>query len=251
MNTHETNKLGSVPPKALQSIMDWLLLNDDELMDACLDFLYQYTAVVSNLDILLDATRVDQLVSHLIRLLSHGAKRVQKDHIISQEHHVFDQPSEEVHQIPRDLLEKLVVTEEPERCYAWLRCLFEEDPDSQITQIAIWQAYNTAFLEPLKQSKKSMINAAEFIRNISQVYNSAGAQIVRDRGPGGEVQRFIIKEDTATPPPGQHRRRGLLPLQLESLPRPAREVRRLVPHSQPDGRAYPRGPSQRASRRRE
>ena len=201
MNTQETNKLGAVPPRALQNITDWLLLNDDELMDACLDFLYQYTAVVANLDLLLEATRVDQLVSHLIRLLSHGAKRVQKDHIISQEHHVFDQPSEEVQQIPRDLLERLVTTEEPERCYAWLRCLFEEEPESQITQIAIWQAYNTAFLEPLKKSNRSMINAAEFIRNISQVYSSAGAQIVRDRGPEGEVQRFIIKGIRPRPHP--------------------------------------------------
>ncbi|KAH8897077.1 hypothetical protein GQ53DRAFT_679690 [Thozetella sp. PMI_491] len=195
MNKEETNKLSSVPREALRNITDWLLLNDDELMDACLDFLYQYTAVVSNLDTLVEAIRIDHLVSHLIRLLSHGAKRVQKELTISQEDpHVYDQPSEEVHHIPRDLLEELVATEEPERCYAWLRCLFEEDAESHITQIAIWQAYNTAFLEPLKKSNKSMINAAEFIRNISQVYSSAGAQIVRDRGPdGNEVQRFIIK----------------------------------------------------------
>ncbi|KAK2074743.1 hypothetical protein P8C59_008926 [Phyllachora maydis] len=164
----ETNKLDAVPSSALRNIMEWLLLNDDELMDACLDFLYQYTAVVSNLEVLLQTTSLEHLVGHLVRLMSHGAKKVHKDLIVSPEKQIPSRASDEVVPIPKDLLDRLLAMDEPERCYSWLRCLFEEDPDSQITQIAIWQAYNTAFLEPLKKGGRTMINAAEFIRNISQ-----------------------------------------------------------------------------------
>ncbi|KAK0641211.1 hypothetical protein B0T16DRAFT_357665 [Cercophora newfieldiana] len=193
----ETNKLSGVPPSVLRNLMDWLLLNDDELMDACLDFLYQYTAIVSNLDTLLQATNMEHLVSQLVRLLSHGAKRGTREWVVSDASLRYDnednKSSDEVHSIPKDLLERLLAMEEPERCYQWLRCFFEEDPESNVTQIAVWQAYNNAFLEPLKKKGRGMINAAEFIRNISTVYQAAGAQIVREVTPQGEQQRFIIR----------------------------------------------------------
>lgn len=200
MSHTETNKLSGVPQDILQRLMDWLLLNDDELMDACLDFLYQYTAVVANMETLLQATNVEHLVMQLVRLLSHGAKRVTREIVVNEAHVVYDPPSENVIPIPRDLLERLLAMEEPERCYAWIRCFFEEDPESQITQIAIWQAYNTAFLEPLKRKNRNMINAAEFIRNINTVYQTAGAQIVKGEGPQ-EGQKFVIKGIRPRPSP--------------------------------------------------
>jgi chromatin structure-remodeling complex subunit RSC9 len=187
----ETNKLGDVPPTTLQSLMDWLMLNDDELVDACLDFLYQYTAVVSNLDVMLEGTKVEHLVVHLVRLLSHGAKRYQRDIVVSEARLVYEPASEQVVPIPRDLQERLLAMEEPERCFAWLRCFFEEDPEAQITQIAIWQAYNASFLESLKRIGRTMINAPEFIRHISTVYSNAGAQVIREAN--GESQKFIMR----------------------------------------------------------
>ncbi len=96
--------------------------------------------------------------------------------------------------MPQDLLHRLVATDEPERCYTWLRCFFEEDPDSSITQIAIWQAYQSAFHQIIQQHGKVMLGAADFIRNVTSVYHSASAQIQREQGEGGtEVQKFIIK----------------------------------------------------------
>ena len=189
----ETNKLGGVPASTLQSLMDWLLLNDDELVDACLDFLYQYTAVVANLDVMLEGTNVEHLVVHLVRLLSHGAKRSYREILVSEARLAYEPVAcEQVIPIPKDLQERLLAMEEPERCFEWLRCFFEEDPESQITQIAIWQAYNTAFLESLKMMGRPMINAPEFIRHISTVYQSAGAQVVRE-GANGESQKFIMR----------------------------------------------------------
>ncbi|AEO58803.1 hypothetical protein MYCTH_2306410 [Thermothelomyces thermophilus ATCC 42464] len=187
----ETNQLGGVPPAILQSLIDWLMLNDDELVDAILDFLYQYTAVVSNLDVMLEGTNVEHLVVHLVRLLSHGAKRSQREVVLSEARLAYEPASEHVIPIPKDLQERLLAMEEPERCYAWLRCFFEEDPEAQITQIAIWQAYNAAFLESLKRMGRTMINAPEFIRHISTVYQNAGAQVVREAN--GESQKFIMR----------------------------------------------------------
>jgi chromatin structure-remodeling complex subunit RSC9 len=188
----QTNKLNGVPAATLQRLIDWLLLNDDELVDACLDFLYQYTAEVSNMDVLLEGTNVEHLVAHLVRLLSHGAKRTQKEYVLSEAQVSYVPATENVVPIPKDLQEQLLALEEPERCFAWLRCFFEEDPEAQITQIAIWQAYNAAFLDQLKRMGRPMINAPEFIRHISTVYQSAGAQVIRE-GANGEIQKFIMR----------------------------------------------------------
>ncbi|OAA61092.1 chromatin remodeling complex subunit [Niveomyces insectorum RCEF 264] len=191
MNMTQLNRLGRVPPSVLQSVTNWLLLNDDELMDACLDFLYQYTAAASNVERLLRSVQTDRLVSHLVRLLSHGARRSYKELVLRPERKL--PPTEDVLPLPPDLLARLVATDEPERCYTWLRCFFEEDPDASITQIAIWQAYQSSFLQAVQQSGRTMLGAAEFIRNVTHVYHAAGAQIQKEQTPQGEVQKFIIK----------------------------------------------------------
>ncbi|KAI1498797.1 hypothetical protein F5X99DRAFT_311401 [Biscogniauxia marginata] len=187
MNLEATNKLQNVPPVVLQNIMNWLLLNDEELMDACLDFLYQYTAVVVNVESLLKAVDMEHVVPHLVRLLAHGAKRVKEERILEPERKA--PCSEEVASLPQELQEKLTSTDEPQRCFHWLQSLFEEDPESHITQIAIWQAYQGSF-GALAGGTRNTLSAADFIRNVSHVFSNARAQIIR--GPG-EVQRFIIE----------------------------------------------------------
>ncbi|KAI0483628.1 arid/bright DNA binding domain-containing protein [Xylaria cf. heliscus] len=186
MNLEATNKLQGVPAVVLQNIMNWLLLNDEELMDACLDFLYQYTAVVANVESLLEAVNMENVVPHLVRLLAHGAKRVKEEKILQPEKKELC--TEEVPPLPFDLHEKLRNTDEPTRCFQWLKTLFEEDAESHITQIAIWQAYQGSF--GALAGVRSNLSAADFIRNVSHVFANARAQIIR--GPG-EVQRFIIE----------------------------------------------------------
>ncbi|KAI1325063.1 hypothetical protein F5Y16DRAFT_281339 [Xylariaceae sp. FL0255] len=187
MNLEATNKLQDVPPLVLQNIMNWLLLNDEELMDACLDFLYQYTAVVANVESLLTAVNMENVVPHLVRLLAHGAKRVKEERVLEPEKKA--PCTEDVPPLPADLHEKLTNTGEPDRCFSWLQSLFEEDAESHITQIAIWQAYQGSF-GALASGVRNTLSAADFIRNVSHVFVNARAQIIR--GPG-EVQRFIIE----------------------------------------------------------
>lgn len=191
INMAETNQLHEVPSSILQNIMDWLLLNDDEMIDACLDFLYTYTAPVINVETILKDINSGHLVNHLVRLLSHGAKKYQREVVLEKETKL---PSTDyVQPVPEDLRQQLLGMEEPERCHAWLKCLFEEDPESAITQIAIWQAFQSALSFPLQQMSRPMMGAAEFIRNVSHVFTHAGAQIVKEQGERGEIQRFIIK----------------------------------------------------------
>ncbi|KAI0477638.1 hypothetical protein GGR56DRAFT_638124 [Xylariaceae sp. FL0804] len=187
MNLAETNRLEKVPPRALQNIMHWLLLNDEELMDACLDFLYQYTAVVVNVETLLRAVDMEHVVPHLVRLLAHGAKRVREEKVLEPERKA--PCSEQVAPLPQDLQELFTNTDEPQRCFHWLQSLFEEDSESHITQIAIWQAYQASF-GALAAGTRNTLSAADFIRNVSHVFGGARAQIIR--GPG-EVHRFIIE----------------------------------------------------------
>ncbi|TGJ88581.1 hypothetical protein E0Z10_g203 [Xylaria hypoxylon] len=200
MNLDATNKLQNVPVIVLQNIINWLLLNDEELMDACLDFLYQYTAVVANVESLLAAVNMENVVPHLVRLLAHGAKRVKEEKVLEPEKKALC--TEEVPPLPFDLHEKLRNTDEPTRCFQWLKILFEEDAESHITQIAIWQAYQGSF--GAHAGVRSNLSAADFIRNVSHVFANARAQIIR--GPG-EVQRFIIEGIRARTAPSHYETR--------------------------------------------
>ncbi|CAG9943876.1 unnamed protein product [Clonostachys rosea f. rosea IK726] len=197
MNLEATNKLQNVPQDVLQRIAHWLLLNDDELMDACLDFLYQYTAVVPNVDNLIRSMPLQNLVEHLVRLLSHGARKVQKEVVLVPEQRL---PSrDDIAPIPEDLLQEMLKLEEPDRVHRWVQCFFEEDGGSFVTQLAAWQAYQTAFVGPLKAIGQPLITPADFIRNSTSVYKDSNAQILRE--PGDPQQKFIIHGLRARPRP--------------------------------------------------
>lgn len=197
VNLEAANRLDKVPGDVIQRIISWLLLNDDELTDACLDFLYQYTAVVPNVDHMLQAIQPEVLVDQLIRLLSHGARKVTRDYILAAEKR---QPSHsDIALMPKDLLEEIIQLEEPERVHQWVKCFFEEDSNSFVTQLAAWQAYQNAFVVPLKSIGQSMITPADFIRNSTAVYQGSNAQVLRE--PGDGQQKFIIHGIRARPRP--------------------------------------------------
>ncbi|KAJ2969865.1 hypothetical protein NQ176_g8453 [Zarea fungicola] len=197
MNLDATNQLREVPGDVLQRITSWLLLNDDELIDACLDFLYQYTAVVPNLENLMRSTHPEALVDQLVRLLAHGARKLQYDLILAPEQRL---PSrDEVAPMPDDLLEEMLRLDEPDRVHQWVKSFFEEDSSSFVTQLAAWQAYQSAFSVPLKNIQQQMITPADFIRNSTAVYKGSNAQVRRE--PENGAQKFIIHGIRARPNP--------------------------------------------------
>ncbi|KAF7560586.1 hypothetical protein G7046_g3551 [Stylonectria norvegica] len=197
MNLEATNKLGGVSPTILDRIASWLLLNDDELIDACLDFLYQYTAVVPNVDSLVRALTPENLVDHLVRLLAHGARKVQREFILVPEQKL--PARDEIAPMPSDLLAEMLKLEEPDRVHRWVKCFFEEDNESFVTQLAAWQAYQNAFVSPLKALGQPLITPADFIRNSTSVYKDSNAQVLRE--PGDPQQKFIIHGIRARPRP--------------------------------------------------
>lgn len=187
MNLEENNLLKGVPKEIIQNIMDWTLLNDEDLVSSCLDFLYQYTAVVDNVDFVISELQVDPLVNQLVRLLMHGAKTYESKMSLGREYKI--PPPVDIAPLPQELLSELLKLEEPERSSQWLRCLFEEDAEAHITQIALWQAYQACFNPTIAETGVQLLPAADFIKNVSTTFAEKAAAQVQ----AGPVQKFIIK----------------------------------------------------------
>ena len=192
LQLEETNKLQNMPVDMLETMMQWCFLDDDVLVGACLDFFYQYTAIPENVGILLKASKEGQLaleafVQQLARLLLHDAKEVKSMRETSPAKTI--PPATEILQVPQDLLEQLANIAEPERSSSWLRCCFEEDKDSEMTQISLWQAYQNRFQHVSNNTNKPMLAAADFIKRISETFKSANAQVLQNQVP----PKFIIK----------------------------------------------------------
>lgn len=185
MNLDESNRLKGVPISAIQRICEWILLDDEELVHACLDFLYQFTAVPDNVEYLLTHMPLEPLITQLVRLLLFNARPITTKRLLTPA--VPPVPATEIPSLPLDLLEQVLTSDEPDRSSHWLRACFEEDADSDITQIALWQAYQARFSE-FSSPQTALLPAAEFIKNVSTTFSGANAQVINGPNP-----KFIIK----------------------------------------------------------
>ncbi|MCJ1392901.1 Chromatin structure-remodeling complex protein rsc9 [Xylographa bjoerkii] len=190
MNLEDSNRLQGVPLSAIRLLCEWTLLDDEELVAACLDFFYQFTAMSENVAFLLTHTAdgtlsLHPLISQLGRLLLHNSQESYSKRLVSQP--VPVKPATEIPTLPNDLLEQIMKYSEPDRSSHWLRACFEEDPESDITQIALWQAYQARFTR-LSTAQNPLLAAAEFIKNVSTTFPTANAQVISGVNP-----RFIIK----------------------------------------------------------
>lgn len=183
-------RLEGVPIRTVQKMCEWMLVEDEELRSACLDFLYLYTAAPENIETLLHHTDAQGLVKQLTRLLLHGARvdDMKPPPKMTSKPSVSATPAEEVAipKISQDLIDQLLVYDEPERSSQWLRSCFEEDPLGEITQIALWQAYQIPFAPYGNQ--RPLLPAKDFITNVSNTFTNASAQVMNGNPP-----RFVIK----------------------------------------------------------
>lgn len=186
MELEESNRLQSVPISKIRIVMNWTLLEmDRELLAATLDFLYQYTAVPDNIEDLLKHLQIQtSLVPRLTNLLLFDCAHVQNTHVDQEEKRGPAPVS--IPTAPSDLVLELLKYPEPERSSRWLRSCFVEDDGCEITQIALWQAYQNHFAD--SRVGGSMLPAAEFIKNVSSTFSNAQAQVVNGPSP-----KFIIK----------------------------------------------------------
>ncbi len=92
--------------------------------------------------------------------------------------------------IDNDLLLKFQGHDEPHRSGIWLRAVFEEDADSEITQMAVYRAYEACFND-YRTSPDTLLPAAELIKHVSVVFPDAEPQFYP--GAEGSDKNFTIK----------------------------------------------------------
>ena len=188
MNLEDTNLLQGVPVSVIKRICEWILLDDEDFVSACLDFLYQFTAVPENVGVLLansTDTSLPSFLGQLTRLLQYYAHT---EHIkVEATKPIAATSATDIPNVPQDLMDQFLKYEEPDRSNHWLKAVFEEDAESDITQIALWQAYQARFAEYTSPTTQ-LLPAAEFIKNVSTIFAGANAQVVN-----GVNHKFIIK----------------------------------------------------------
>lgn len=188
MNLDDTNLLKGVPVSVLKRICEWTLLDDEDFVSTCLDFLYQFTAVPENVGFLLsnsDELSLPSFLGQLTRLLQYQA---QTEYLKSKAtDSIVAASATEIPNVPQDLIDQFLKYEEPDRSNHWLKAVFEEDAESDITQIALWQAYQARFSDYTSPATQ-LLPAAEFIKNVSTIFAGANAQVVN-----GVNHKFIIK----------------------------------------------------------
>ncbi|EOA91880.1 Chromatin structure-remodeling complex protein rsc9 [Exserohilum turcicum] len=180
MNLEATNKLTKVPTKTLKSICDWLLVEDEDLRIACLDFLYLFTGFPDNVETLVHEVDIEGVIKQLVRLLQYGAI-VYEERRTTPKIAKSSTPPENAPKLSSAIIDHLVTLDEPERSSQWLRTCFEEDPAGEITQIQLWSAYNAAFSEHMTHnpaSFKALMPAKDFITNVSTTFGGASAQVL-------------------------------------------------------------------------
>ena len=190
MNLEEPNRLKDVPFKVLTLLMEWTYLDDEELVGACLDFFYQYTAIPDNVALLINGVTTGTLplcpfILQLSRLLMYNAHAVQQKRLVAPA--IPATCATEIPEIPDDMIESIMDVLEPERSQLWLATCFEVDAESEITQIALWQAYQGRFT-PFSNPTRPLLAAADFIKGVSSAFPTANAQVISGPNP-----RFIIK----------------------------------------------------------
>ncbi len=184
IDTPEIHRLTDIPIATVNQLFNFTLLDDDLLMETTLDFLYEYTAMPENNTELLTKIPwlLPRMVGRLTSLLLHESITREESIIARQPAKTSPLPCP-VPTIANELYVELLRYHEPERSSRWLRCCFEESPNDDITQIAIWQAYQQRFVQ------HNPIPAADFIKNVSTTFSTAQAQVINS-----PVQaRFIIK----------------------------------------------------------
>ncbi|PWY78314.1 putative chromatin remodeling complex subunit [Aspergillus heteromorphus CBS 117.55] len=178
-----------MPKQTLQQLYFHTLLDlDKDVLSGALDFWYQYTLSRENIETMLEIFDFPSVFApRMIALLTYEARPSKKETVL-QEEKVAPPPSE-IPRVPAELLKDLMELQEPERSSRWLRCCFVEDAECEITQIALWQAYQSRFADP-RVPGGGVLPAAEFIKNVSTTFTNAQAQVIN--GPGAAT-RFIIK----------------------------------------------------------
>jgi len=94
------------------------MLEDDDLVSACLDFLYQYTSNDENVQNLLRPSEGYALIRHLVRLMIYqGITGEQLVYIKAMKKN--RPPVHDIPHLPQEIVKDLLTYSEPERATKW------------------------------------------------------------------------------------------------------------------------------------
>jgi chromatin structure-remodeling complex subunit RSC9 len=181
----------AIPRKTIICLLDLLFVEDEELIGATLDFLYQYTAHGSNVSRLLNSNMTVPRIfgTHLVRLLTWGMPDPQMDYIRLPRRTKKKAP-ENPPVISEAILAELLDLQEPDRATHWIRTAYEDDADGEVTQISLWKAYESQFEQHARTHGRRLLPAVDFIKNVTSAFKTSAAMVVNL--PDGS-KRFIIK----------------------------------------------------------
>jgi chromatin structure-remodeling complex subunit RSC9 len=112
------NPIGDIPFPMMQRITSLLMLEDDDLVSACLDFLYQYTSNDENVQNLLRPSEGYALIRHLVRLMIYqGITGEQLVYIKAMKKN--RPPVHDIPHLPQEIVKDLLTYSEPERATKW------------------------------------------------------------------------------------------------------------------------------------
>jgi chromatin structure-remodeling complex subunit RSC9 len=167
-------KLDDIPAAVLRRVQEYLLIEDEELRSACLDFLGTYTSVADNVERLMRHSDLESLGQQLSRLVLFTAKEYHEAPPARNAEDTQETPTS-VPRLSKSLVQRLLKLEEPERSSEWLRMCFLADTGAEMTQISLWQAYQGTFA-PYHATHPHLI-AGDFIKNVSSTFPGATAQV--------------------------------------------------------------------------
>lgn len=198
----ENNTAQSLSLDFITQILRYLLIEDEELITASLDFLYQYTARRSNIPKLITSisNSSSAVAQVFVRLLTFGMSKPKSDYIrlprLAPKAVPANPPV-----IPSEILDELLALAEPARATQWIRSSYESEETGEVTQISLWKAYEAQFENHARSSGVRLLPAVDFIKNVTSAFQNSAAMVVNL--PGGQ-KRFIIKgiipREVAVPP---------------------------------------------------
>ena len=128
VNDENNSLLQDIPIDSSIRVQQLLLLEDDEeLVNAALDFLYQFTTYKSNVQTLVAKSGgMIKLVDSLVRLMGYGAKQQKVTINVLKRMIPLEKLNAEPPTLSSEILSGLLKLNEPERCIQWYRviCVF-------------------------------------------------------------------------------------------------------------------------------
>lgn len=200
----ENNRLlQDIKPSTIARLIQYLQLDDVELLCALNAFFFQFTTYRINTAALVKNPEIGTLVRRLLGLTMWNAQDKSEAVVISESQQVVPEvtalpPPPEPPHLSEEIIRELLTFQEPERAIHWMRACFEVDKEAAVTQILLWQSYRTLFTPfslptqngTVQVSGKPLLQAADVIKMVGTAFNGAMAMVTNHPSEG---QKFIVR----------------------------------------------------------